>query len=302
MMLDRKSKIIELIGAASCIGAQDHRCETAPLIVHSKGLIDQFQKRGFQTQWKQFVQTYLSETDPQRLSRISAFCRDLAAHCHQVVKLGKRFAVIGGDHSCAIGTWSGVYQALAEKGTIGMVWLDAHMDSHTHQTSHSGAVHGMPLAALLGFGDPLLTGVAGDGPKLKASNVALIGVRSFEPEEKALLTGLGVRIYYMDEVQQRGMARVFDEAVNIARDGTVGFGVSVDLDAIDPNDAPGVGSPEPQGLGARNVINALHSLNRYDDFLGIEVVELNPARDQNDQTAELALAMLLAAFNEEKSA
>lgn len=302
MMLDRTNKAIELIGAASCIGAPDHRCESGPFVLRSKGLVARFEKLGYAAHWKQFVQPFLNDHDPERLSRISAYCHTLAAYCYGAVSQGKLFAVIGGDHSCAIGTWSGVYQALHQQGPIGLIWIDAHMDSHTPQTSHSGAVHGMPLAALLGFGDPLLTSIGFDQPKLKPQNVCLIGVRSFEPEEKALLTGLGVRVYYMEDVARRGLGKVFDEAVSIVSKATVGFGISIDIDAIDPIDAPGVGSPEPSGLRGPELLRALSHVKDARNFLGLEVVELNPVRDRDEKTAELAMQMLLATFDAEDCA
>ncbi len=302
MMLDRTTKAIELIGAASCIGAPDHRCESGPLILRSKGLLSRFEKLGYAAHWKHFVQPFLNDNDPERLSRIVAFCHALAAHCFNVVSQGKLFAVIGGDHSCAIGTWSGVHQALHQHGPIGLIWIDAHMDSHTPQTSHSGAIHGMPLAALLGFGDPSLTSIGMDQPKLLPQNVCLIGVRSFEPEEKALLTRLGVRVYFMDEVTQRGLGAVFDEAVSIVSKFTVGFGISIDIDAIDPDDAPGVGSPEPRGLRGPELTEALSHVKDARNFLGLELVELNPVRDRDEKTADLALQLLLASFDAEHNA
>lgn len=299
MMLDRTKKAIELIGAASCIGAPDHRCESGPLILRSKGLISHFEQLGYSTRWTQLVQPFLDDSDPQKLVRIASFCRDLADRTYHAVTLGTRFAVVGGDHSCAVGTWSGVYRALHQKGPVGLIWIDAHMDAHTPKTSHSGAIHGMPLASLLGFGDASLTNIAAAQPKLKPQHVCLIGVRSFEPEEKALLTGLGVRIYYIEDIQRRGLKKVFEEAVKTVSSGTAGFGISIDVDAIDPGDAPGVGSPEPNGLSGQQLVEAITHLGDRSNFLGLELAEFNPVRDSGDKTADLALEILYATFQAE---
>lgn len=202
--------------------------------------------------------------------------------------------VIGGDHSCAIGTWSGAAQAIASRGNLGLIWIDAHMDSHTPQTSHSGAVHGMPLAALLGQGDSRLTAILGASAKLKPNHICLIGVRSFEEEEAALLAKLGVRIYDHDEVNARGIAEVLAEAHALIKQHTVAYGISVDLDAVDPHEAPGVGSPEPGGLSGKALCAELARYKHDASLLGIEVVELNPVRDKLGLTSALAMRILLS--------
>jgi arginase len=225
---------------------------------------------------------------------VASFCAELANECWSVIKRGARLAVIGGDHSCAMGTWSGVYRALNNYGEVGLIWVDAHMDAHTPETSHSGALHGMPLAALLGYGDPQFTDIGTPGRKLLPENVCLVGVRSYEPEEAALLHELGVKVFYMDEIQQRGLNAVMQDARTIVTQNTVGFGITIDLDALDPADAPGVGSPVPGGLRGSQLIEALEPLKDSMQLLGVEIVEFNPRRDTNQQTAKLAEALLLA--------
>ncbi len=152
--------------------------------------------------------------------------------------------VIGGDHSCAGGTWTGVARML--QGELGLVWIDAHMDSHTPATSHTGRLHGMPLAWLLGQGDDALYGLSAG--VVDPEHVALIGVRSYEPEEKERLDRLGVRVFHIEEVHRRGLDTVAAEALAIAARGTSGFGVSIDLDAVTPEEAPGVGTPVADGI------------------------------------------------------
>ena len=264
--------------------------------MRAQGLLKDLQEEGYETSWRSLDLPYVADREINTLPIVASYCQEIAETVYEVVREGKLFTVLGGDHSCAIGTWSGAYRALRGQGRFGMIWVDAHMDSHTTTTSHSGAIHGMPLAALLGHGDPTLTRIGAAEPKLLPQNVALIGVRSYEPEEAELLESLGVRIFYIEEVQRRGLTACFEEALTIARRNTLAYGVSIDLDAIDPSDAPGVGSPEPNGLRGDELIDALSLVKDSDDLLGLEIVELNPNRDQRDKTAKLASQLLLAAI------
>lgn len=175
------------------------------------------------------------------------------------------------------------------------------MDAHVPETSPSGAYHGMPLACLLGHGEASLTGLAGPAPALKPGNVALIGVRSFEDGESDLLARLGVRVIFMDEVKARGLKPVLIEALGIAATGTVGFGLSIDLDALDPADAPGVGSKVAGGIRSHDLVAALVGLGRVPSFLGAEIVEYNPALDAGGVTAEVVRHLLAAIYPQEKS-
>src|SRR5665213_879539 len=167
----------------------------------------------------------------------------------------KFVSVVGGDHSCAIGTWSGVYDAMHHLGDIGLIWIDAHMDSHTPETTPTNHIHGMPLACLLGYGYPTLTGVLHAAPKFKPENVCLIGVRSYEKGEAALLKHLNVRVFFMEEVQERGFEVVLAEAVQHVNQHTIGYGITLDIDAVDPLEAPGVDVPEPEGIHVKALCN-----------------------------------------------
>jgi len=232
--------------------------------------------------------------------------RDVLAHVADIdlrlalqvaSKLNKHVfpVVVGGDHSCAVGTWSGVRAALPPRDELGLIWVDAHMDSHVPDTSPSGALHGMPLACLLGRGPASLTELAGPGPKLSSQHVCLIGVRSFESGEKVLLERLGVRIFYMEEVRARGFDAVWREAVAHVKQGTAGYGISVDLDAIDPNDAPGVGTPEREGISGEDLIRALQTLHGDPKLLAVEIAEYNPHLDRQRLTLRLLRRLICAA-------
>jgi hypothetical protein len=159
----------------------------------------------------------------------------------------------------ATGTWSGAAAALRPRGALGLLWIDAHMDAHRPHTSPSGNLHGMPLACLLGHGEPALATLAG-APALAPAHVCLVGVRSYEAEEAQLLEQLGVRVFLMDEVRRRGLPAVLREAHAVVTRGTAGFGVTLDVDAVDPQEAPGVGTPAPGGLRAGSLLAELERL------------------------------------------
>lgn len=287
---------IRVVGAAIGIGAQDPRCQDGPQAVYDDGIIQDLRGRGYDIEWQAIVQT---RRDPTRskMNQVSGFNRRLAQTVFDVKKLNHFPVVLGGDHSCAIGTWSGVHAAVgATQAPMGLIWIDAHLDSHTVETSLSGAIHGMPLACLLGYGDPALTDIMGPPPKLRPEHVCLIGIRSFESGELALVTRLGVRVYYIDEVRQRGMQTVMEEALARVKQGTQGYGVSIDLDAMDPVDAPGVGSPESGGIRARDLQQALAAINQDPQLLALEITEYNPDLDRGQQTSHLIGKLIEAAL------
>lgn len=193
--------------------------------------------------------------------------------------------VLGGDHSIAVGTWSAISHS--HKKDFGLIWIDAHLDSHTPETSPSQARHGMPLAALMGYGDCEMTSVGSDQPKLKPENLVIIAARSFESGEQELLNRLGVRVMYMDEVRQRGFEACFDEAVRIVSRTGQSFGISFDVDAFDPEIAPGTGTTEPGGILQDEVLLALDGILNHKKLLGFELVEFNPKLDIDGKTLKL---------------
>lgn len=208
----------------------------------------------------------------------------LCAQTKKVCLQGNMPLVLGGDHSIAIGTWSGVKMALGDED-MGLIWIDAHLDAHRYETSPSLNLHGMPVAVLLGKGDPLFTTLGIPIPKLKPENLCIIGARSFEKEESELLHELGVKIYMIEEVQERGFTAVFQDARrHIAAQR---FGLSIDVDGFDPEEAPGTGTPEGSGLRFKDVKSALNGLALDPDFLALEITEFNPHRDVNNKTSTL---------------
>src|SRR6267154_2197580 len=289
---ERLTRPAVLIGAALGLGASDPRCGQGPHQLLAGGLLAHLSAQGADVLWRVTLQPQLRR-HKSRDGAIVEFCARLAREVSAVVGAGDFPIVLGGDHSCAIGTWSGAAKALSARGPLGLVWIDAHMDSHTPSTSPSGMLHGMPLAALLGRGaDPELARGAG-GP-LAPQHLCLVGVRSYESEEAALLAELGVKIFLMTEIEERGIDAVLDDAVRIASTGTAGYGISIDLDAIEPSDAPGVGTPVAGGIPAAGLIAALRNFSADHSLLGLEVVEYNPHLDRGRKTAMIVEEILAA--------
>lgn len=285
---------INVIGAACGYGAQNHDCQDGPVVLQSFGFLDQLNESGIEYHLNDIL--HLPEghyRDP--LSSVPIFCEALAFQVGMTVAKGNFPIVLGGDHSCAIGTWSGVKSAMQKHDRLGLLWIDAHMDSHTFKTTPSRAIHGMPLACLLGHGDERLTRLMSDQPKLYPENICLIGTRSFEKGEAELLQQLGVRIFFMEEIRQRGIEAVWQEAMSIVQNQTAGFGISLDLDVLDPLEEPGVGSPEPNGMLKNLLIEMLCTLKNNPNFLAMEIVEYNPYLDTNFVTAN-AVCDLVAAI------
>lgn len=226
------------------------------------------------------------------LNRLGGLCQQLAHQVAADIKQHRKIAVIGGDHTCAIGTWNGVGNALGKDKRFGLIWIDAHLDAHTPQTTLSGKLHGMPLAVLLGHGYPGLVHLLGRSPVLDSAHIAIIGVRSVERGELALLGELGVRVYFMAEIEQRGLGAVLAEAHQIVTAGARPFGISIDLDVIDPVQAPGVNTPAPGGLDSTSLSHELQSLYQHKGFLGVEIAEFNPLNDHEQRTLQVISRLL----------
>ena len=198
--------------------------------------------------------------------------------------------VVGGDHSCAIGTWSGI--AAAGDAPLGLLWIDAHLDSHTPETSETQRLHGMPLAVLLGEGDPRLFALPPGVPAIDPRFCAVIGVRSFEAGEPVRLRRLGVRFYTRHDIRKRGLGVVMAEAWRRVAAAPGGFGISLDLDVLDPLLAPGVSVPERRGLNPATLSRLLRRQPAKHRLRALEVVELNPQRDPRGQTRRLLPALI----------
>ena len=288
---------IHLIGFASGIGAPNPDCGYGPEVLKQMGLESMLEQHGLHAKWKMFLTTpFLNLEHQQRSNFLLLQLKSLAQEVAKSVFQRERFVVIGGDHSCAIGTWSGASHQLQSRGPLGLIWVDAHMDSHTPLTSHTGALHGMPLACLLGYGEQRFTQLFLNKPKIHPQHLCLVGVRSYETEEAQLLKRLGVRVIGMNEIKQRGLNSAMQEALDIAKHETVGFGLSLDLDSLDPFEAPGVSTPEMDGISGKELIAVLKVLADEKNLIGLEIAELNPSKDRNLMTANLAIEAILASL------
>lgn len=285
---------LNLLGFAAGIAGNNPDCALAPWYLYYHP--EWFRNFSIPISWEGFIKTNCHNFGASVMSEVVEIVKTLSQEVLTLASQQKNFAVIGGDHSCAMGTWSAVAHANRSQGDIGLLWIDAHMDSHTPSTSLSQNIHGMPLAVLLGHGNPSLCNLLDDQPKLQPQNVCLVGVRSYEQPERLLLEELGVRIYYMDEVNQRGLSAVIHEAYSQISAHTCGVGFSIDMDALDPEDAPGVGCREPGGLNGQALCQALRSLPKKNRMrlLGVELTEYNPIVDIDNKTAYLLIELLNA--------
>lgn len=278
---------IAVVGAAFSAGGADPGCRHGPQAFYRREFRRWRQRLHMPVRWAGIVreETVLPLNQPLGTEITRRNSHRLMRHTRLLRRGGVLPFVVGGDHSCAIGTWSGI--AAAQKQALGLLWIDAHLDSHTPETSETQRVHGMPLAVLLGEGDERLTRLAGICPVIEARYCAVIGVRSFEAGEPLRLQRLGVRFYTMEEVRRRSLAVVLREAWRRVAAAPGGFGVSLDLDVLDPLLAPGVSVPEQRGLDPQKLARLLRQQPGKQRLRGLELVELNPQRDPQGQTRRL---------------
>ncbi len=280
--------VIQCLGVASALGAPLPGCARAPARLVAAGALQRLQRGGLAAAWP------LNLTPSAALApaeQLPALLRSLADQVQAILLAGKRPLVVGGDHSIAAGTWRGVGRAF--KHAPGLIWMDAHLDAHTPDTSPSGNAHGMPLAALLGLGDDRLAGVP--GPVLDPARVVVMGGRSHESPELARLHAEGVQVYLQRDVARLGLPAVWARArAQVSDQGRLPWGVSLDVDALDPGAAPGVSTPVPDGLNAGEVLGALQALLRDPQCVAVELVEFNPDRDPDGRTLRWLLSLFEA--------
>ena len=229
------------------------------------------------------------------VNEIRSACEQLALNVEEIMEAGEFPIILGGDHSIAIGSFAGMSAHYRKRNeTLGLIWFDAHADMNTPETTPSGNIHGMPLAVLLGYGAPELTGIGGFSPKLDARLCAHVGARDIDPGERELIRKLGVRCFTMREIDERGMSAVMDEAIAIAAQASGGYAVTFDVDALDPGDAPGSGTLVRGGLTYREAHLAMEKIAEAGGMISLEVVEINTALDINNKTGELGVELILS--------
>lgn len=291
---------IDIIGVPLDFGAGRRGVDMGPSALRYAGLRQGLAALGHQVADLGNISVPLLETcamgDPhlKYMQPIVDVCQRLAERVNASLEAGHLPLVLGGDHSLALGSVMGA----AQGRKLGLIWLDAHGDFNTHETTPSGNIHGMPLAAICGLGAQELVTLGGrlrEGAKVDPHNIAIVGVRDLDAREKPLLRASGVAVYSMETIDRLGINEVMHRAIEVASRGTDGIYLSLDLDGIDPMFAPGVGTPVPGGLTYREAHLAVELLAETGRLIGLDIVEVNPILDHRNATGELAVQLALSA-------
>jgi arginase len=295
--------IVHLLGVPMDLGSGRRGVDMGPSAIRIAGVAGRLAELGHKVVdegdivIKNMEELKVGHERARYLPEIARAAAILARKIERIMGLGHFPLVLGGDHSIAVGTVSGI-RAYAQRQDqrVGLLWIDAHGDINTPETSPSGNIHGMPLAALLGFGAGELTGVAGPPPKVDPANVALVGIRSLDAGEKKRLKETGVQVHTMSDIDRHGIHRVMQKALARVTDGTDYVHVSFDLDAVDPSVAPGVGTPVKGGLDYREAHLIMEVIADAGVMTSLEMVEVNPILDQGNASAAFAVELVQSAF------
>ena len=292
---------IRIIGVPMDLGASRRGVDMGPSALRVAGLQSRLKQLTRQVEDAGNISVPQAEEQPfgekkaRYLEEISQTCKSLAEMVRKALDEDMLPLVLGGDHSIAVGTVAGAAAHFKQKGKrIGVVWLDAHGDMNTPESSPSGNVHGMPLAAIVGSGPPELTEIAGFKPMVEPRNVSLVGIRDLDAKERRFAKESGVHVFTMRDIDERGMRDVMAEALRFATDDTAGVAVSLDMDFVDPTDAPGVGTPVRGGVTYREAHLALEMIADSKAMISFELVEINPVIDLHNTTAILGVELILS--------
>ena len=292
---------IQTIGIASGLAGNHEACGLGPIALRdSQYLNTQCKKNGIGLHWLPILSANTSLAKHQAIKQLCLQAELASSNC---IKNKMPFIFFCGEHAYAMGIWKGVMSALAlqkpRAKKLGLIWIDAHMDAHTFISSPSGNVHGMPVAALLGQADDVLKEIYGDGPILDAKNLGLLGLRSYEKNESELLDRLNVMQITMERIKHKGLAYWLTNLRDQVLKHADYFAISIDIDAIDPKDAPAVGVPEPDGLNGASLCEALKQFNNDPLLLGLEIAEYSPDFDQKDKTLHLITELVIAIYGKD---
>lgn len=299
-----ENKKVRIIGVPSDLGASRRGVDMGPSALRIANIGPRLTNLGYEIDDIGNVPVAVRESIAKMhdskikfLPEISDAMISLKDRVYESMKQGRTPLVLGGDHSLAIGSIAGMTKFYAEqKKKIGVIWLDAHGDINTPDTSQSGNIHGMPLAIALGIGHKDLLAVSESVPMVDPSRSVLIGIRDLDPGERNAIRELGVRAFTMRDIDEMGMRSVIQEAIRIATNGTVGFHLSFDVDCMDPAVAPGVGTPVRGGTTYREGHLAMEIIHDSGKMLSMDITEVNPVLDTMNSTADLAVEMALSAF------
>ncbi|MFZ3590290.1 arginase [Bacillus sp. DJP31] len=297
-----ENKNISIIGVPMDLGQARRGVDMGPSAIRYAGVVERLESLNYDLEDLGDIQIGLrgrtSEAlvdNLRNLKEVADASEKLANAVDQILSANRFPLVLGGDHSIAIGTLAGVTKHYK---SLGVIWYDAHGDLNTADTSPSGNIHGMPLAVSLGLGHQALTNIGGFEPKIKPENVVIIGARSLDDGEKELIKEKGIKVYTMHEIDRMGMTAVMEETIQYLSERTDGVHLSLDLDGLDPHDAPGVGTPVIGGISYRESHLAMEMLEESKIITSAEFVEVNPILDDKNKTASVAVALMGSLFGE----
>ena len=296
---------VRIIGVPMDLGQSRRGVDMGPSALRGAGLQTSIKKLGLQVEdignlsVKQPEEMPIGEKRAKYLQEIAETCGDIAAATEKSLSEGFLPLVLGGDHSIAAGVAAGVASFFRkEKKQIGYLWLDAHGDMNTPDSSPSGNVHGMPLAAIMGYGAPELVDLLGFKPKAEPGNIVIVGARDLDAQERKIVKKSGIHVFTMRDIDERGMREVMADALKYAMDDTAGVAVSLDMDFVDPADAPGVGTPVRGGVTYREAHLAMEMIADTESMVSLEVVEINPILDEHNRTALLGVELVLSGLGQ----
>lgn len=285
---------IRVIGVPSDLGQGRRGVDMGPSAIRYAGLADKLRALSHTVEDLGNIDVPQPESRDQGdqklkyLRQVKQVCEELRVRVRDAIRAGTLPLVLGGDHSLSIGSVAGAVEA---SGNLGCIWFDAHGDMNTDETTPSGNIHGMPLAASLGYGHPDLVNLGDFSPKLKADRVVLVGARSIDADERKLILESGMHVFTMADVDEQGMSAVMKQAIAIATEGTTGVHLSVDLDGLDPMYAPGVGTPVNGGFTYREGHLAMEMLAAAGCVTSVDFVEVNPILDSENRTGIMAVEL-----------
>lgn len=290
---------IRVIGAPMDLGADRRGVDIGASAIRYAGLNDSLKRLGYFVNDAGNIVVPQPESQPigdshmKYLDAIVRISEDLANVVTAALQDDEFPLILGGDHSIALGSITGVARVYRDTGVL---WIDAHGDFNTHETTPSGNIHGMVLSALAGLGHPRLTSIGGWSPKINKQTIVIVGARDLDPEEQILLRQHEIHVFTMTHIDQRGMSSVMQEALSIAGQASDGIHLSLDMDSLDPRDAPGVGTPVRGGLTYREAHLAMEMIASSGRLISMDAVEVNPILDSENSTAHLAVELILSAL------
>ena len=295
--------IIHILGVPMDLGSGRRGVDMGPSAIRIAGLAERLTELGHKVVdegdvgIRNMEALKVGDVHARYLAEIARASRLVCAKVERIVAKDHFPLVLGGDHSISVGTVSAIAGAASREGKkVGLLWVDAHGDINTPETSPSGNIHGMPVAALLGEGPDELISIGGAGPKVDPRNLAMVAIRSLDEGEKLRLKRYGIEVHTMSEVDRIGIDEVMKMALARVGDGTDRVHVSFDLDAVDPTVAPGVGTPVKGGLDYREAHFLMEMLSASGVMTSLEVVEANPILDDRNASAAFAVELVQSAF------